>query len=295
MSEFRHDERERDLARKAYKMLEPYHLPVYFAPEMAAKVKEMDLSWGGGYFGMRAAPMGACTSSVVATTFYNFNPETVAAGWDDAMAKYSPGQLSDARYEVLDKVFSDALGELKDNSGLPKLAARLQEMLKSAPTAGRTLAGAWMQQPWPQTPHLALWQALSILREWRGDGHIAALVLAGLSPVEANVFHAADHPDGAGHGGMSKKQLQGSRNWNEAAWKGAAAGLADRGLVSADGEREVLTERGADLDRWIEDHTDDAAASIWVGTDDADDIFAAAKPFVKAIIDAGILPGTKKN
>lgn len=295
MSNFQHDERERNLARKAYQSLEPYHLPVYFSPMMAARVKEMDLSWGGGYFGMRGAPLGNCAASVVATTFYNFNPATVAAGWDEAMAKYSPQQLSDARYEVLDKVFSEALGELKDNSGLPKLAARLREMLETAPMTGRTLAGAWAQQPWPEPPHLELWQALSLLREWRGDGHIAALVLAGLSAVEANVFHAADHPDGPGHGGMSKKQLQGSRNWNDAAWKGAVAGLADRGLLSTEGDREVLTADGLVLDQWIENHTDDAAASIWVGVKDADDIFAAARPFAKAIIDAGILPGTKKK
>jgi hypothetical protein len=36
-----------------------------------------------------------------------------------------------------------------------------------------------------------LWHAVNILREQRGDGHIAALQVAGLDPCEALVSFAA--------------------------------------------------------------------------------------------------------
>ena len=72
---------------------------------------------------------------------------------------------------------------------------------------------------------------------------------------------------------------------------GAAESLRDRGLVEIDGDDQRLTSAGADLYKKIEDETDDAAASIFVGVTDADEIFAAARPFVKKVIDSGFLPG----
>ena len=53
--------------------------------------------------------------------------------------------------------------------------------------AGRPLYAAHASLPWPDAPHLALWHAITLLREFRGDGHIACLVDAGLDGIDALV------------------------------------------------------------------------------------------------------------
>ncbi|PRZ41819.1 hypothetical protein CLV47_108179 [Antricoccus suffuscus] len=294
---FRYGERERGYARQAYQSFEPLHITAYFSPYVTEKQKELGLSFKGRYFGMRAAPLGECDASVVASTFYNFNPTTVRDGWAEAHEKSDLKTLSAARTDIIDKTMRDAFGPLIDDPALPKLVGRLREIITPAETMGRSLSAAWMNEPWPDAPHIGLWHAFTLFREWRGDGHIAALVLAGLVPTEALVFHEADHPAGstAKPSRMGRTATQRSRQWSDEEWNAAADDLASRGLlVNADGN-QTLTEQGLELYRWVENFTDDAAASVWVGVEDADDVFSAARPFVKSIIDAGFLPGTQKK
>lgn len=296
-SNLRYGERERAYARKAYQSFEPLHLITYFSPLVVEKQKELGLTFKGRYFGMRAAPLGECEASVVAATFYNFNPETVREGWEEAHEKSDLQTLSAARTDVVDQTLREAFGPLVDDPALPKLVGRLREIISTAPTMGRTLASAWMTVPWPEEPHIALWHAFTLWREWRGDGHIAALVLGGLSPIEALVFHESDHPAGsdAKPSRMGRKATQRSRQWTDEQWDASAVDLAGRGLLTSADGKQTLTDQGLALFQWIEDYTDDAAASVWVGVDGADGVFTAARPYVKAIIDAGILPGTQKK
>lgn len=293
---FRYDERERAYARKAYQSFEPLHITAYFSPYVAQKQEELGLTFKGRYFGMRGAPLGDCDASVVAASFYNFNPRTVRDGWIEAHEKSDLATLSAARADIVDTTLREVFGPLIDDPALPKLVGRLQQIITTAETMGRTLSAAWMNEPWPDAPHMGLWHAFTLFREWRGDGHIAALVLAGLVPTEALVFHEADHPAGSTKpSSMGRKATQRSRQWSDDEWNAAADDLAARGLlVNADGH-QTLTDRGLELYRWVEDFTDDAAASVWVGVEDADEVFAAARPFVKAVIDAGFLPGTQKK
>jgi len=294
---FRYGERERSYARKAYQSFEPLHITAYFSPYVEQKQKELGLTFKGRYFGMRGAPLGDCEASVVAASFYNFNPRTVRDGWTEAHEKSDLATLGAARTDIVDKTLREAFGPLIDDPALPKLVGRLQEIITPAETMGRTLSAAWMREPWPDAPHLGLWHAFTLFREWRGDGHIAALVLAGLVPTEALVVHEADHPEGSTWkpSRMGRKATQRSRQWSDEEWNAAADNLASRGLLINSGDRQTLTEKGLELFGWVESFTDDAAASVWVGVDDADEVFTAARPFVKAVIDAGFLPGTQKK
>ena len=64
--------------------------------------------------------------------------------------------------------------------------AELAGLLREACTVlrapeGRPLYAGHADLPWPDEPLLELWHAASLLREHRGDGHIAALLHAGLT------------------------------------------------------------------------------------------------------------------
>ena len=57
---------------------------------------------------------------------------------------------------------------------------------------GRPLYAGWASLDWPTEPHLRFWHALTLLREYRGDGHIAALQTAGLNGLDALITHTRD-------------------------------------------------------------------------------------------------------
>lgn len=95
-------------------------------------------------------------------------------------------------------------------------------MALAAGTAGRPLAAANADLPWPGEPHLVLWHAINVLREQRGDGHIAALQVAGLDPCEALVSFAAI--------GAAPAEVFASRGWSAAEWSAARDRLTARGV-----------------------------------------------------------------
>lgn len=291
---FRHDERARSYARQAYSTLEPLHLVAYFGPQVGAVAKAEGLGFYPSYVGLRGAPLGACSPAVVTGAFYNWNPEVIESGWRTALETHSPAQLLDARERIADQALTGAFGELLGSDQLPRVVDRLNAILAKGAKSGRPLGAANLGLERNLEPHVALWQATATWREWRGDGHIAALVTNGLPAVEALVFHESEHPDPSIKGsGMGRAGTQKSRSWTDEQWAAGADALRSRGLLEPDAER--LTAAGADLHKLIEDQTDDAAASIWAGVDDADELFAAVRPFVKAVIDAGLLPGTTKK
>ena len=69
-------------------------------------------------------------------------------------------------------------------------AAARHRAPRAGPRAAPLFAGH-LAQAWPTEPHLALWFGITLLREYRGDGHIAALTADGVSGIEALVLHGA--------------------------------------------------------------------------------------------------------
>lgn len=101
--------------------------------------------------------------------------------------------------------------------------------------------------PVPEQPHLAYWHAATLLREHRGDAHLAALLAAGLDPVEALVSHTATGK------GMSPRLILATRGWRRGDWEDASARLRERGLLTAE---DKLTEAGIALRTGLEEATD---------------------------------------
>ncbi len=267
------------MARKMWRTLEPYHGLIYFAPEATAAYEALGVMGFDGYFASRAAPMGPVPAEVVIATFFNFDPGIVRRAIPSAWEATTPARLLDARLGAADAALHHAAGDLLADPGVPRAAGLARTAAIACTPAGRPLYAAHAALPWPEAPHLALWHAVSLLREFRGDGHVACLVEAGLDGIDALVVHAAS-------GEVPRAALQGSRQWTDAAWDASVARLAARGIVDHEG---AFTETGAILRQQIEDRTDALALAPWeaLGQAGCDELRALVRPLSKAIVGSG--------
>lgn len=282
------------IARIAYTAFEPFHITAYFNPLLKSAGEDTGLDGHAWYAGSRAQPLGPTSASVVAAAFYNFNPALIGRVWPLAV-QAGLDRIAEVRWSILDRVLGDALGPLATEPKLVEVGDRLRDIGDTAVFAGRTLSSAWHSSERPEIPHLALWHSIAVIREWRGDGHLAALIDAQLDPTEAVVFHEAQHPDPKARRVLGKRITQLTRQWSDDEWDAAAERLIARGLLERHDKGEALTEHGVDLDTHIETRTDALASSIWHDVPDAEELLLQVRPYVKAVIDAGILPGTKKK
>jgi hypothetical protein len=274
------------VARKMWRTLEPYHGLVYFTPHATAAYAALGVTGRAGYFASRAAPMGAVSAPVVIATFYNFSPalvrRAIPAAWDAA----TPGDLLAARLDAVDRALHDAIDA--DDLASPDVAeavALVRRACDACTPEGRPLYAGHADLAWPEPPHLALWHGTTLLREHRGDGHVAALVTEGIDGCEALVTHGAD-PTAPVPGEV----LQRTRGWDDAAWAAAGDRLRDRGLLDGGG---ALTEAGAEVRARIERVTDERALAPWraLGDDGATRLRSIVRPFSKAIVAGGLLSG----
>ncbi|MET7466461.1 hypothetical protein [Nonomuraea sp. NPDC005501] len=273
----------RSLARHMWHQIEPVHATLYFSPHAFEEAAELGYDVGSrwpSYFAWRTAPMGAAGPRLVAATFYSFSPSMIAEYVPAVWAVATPRQVLDARRRAVDRT----LRALYAEAGALEEAAELAvKAAQSAELAHRPLAAANLDLPWPDEPHLALWQAYTVLREHRGDGHLTALSAAGLDACEALVSFASvgAAPD-AGFAG---------RGWSAEEWAAARERLAARGLVDADGR---ATPAGHALRDQVERLTDELAAGPWqaLGEAGAERLAELNRPLLGAVFEAGLLPMT---
>jgi hypothetical protein len=264
------------LARKTWRTVEPLHGMIYFVPEAAVAYEKLGLTGQDGYFASRAAPMGAVSAEVVISTFFNFNPDLVHAAIPAAWDVTTPDALVRARFNAVDGACRRLLGDEVVGSEGMKRAAELARRAAEVATGhleGRTLAAGHAQVAWPDEPHLVLWHAQSILREFRGDGHIALLVTHGLSGIDALITHGAA-------GDVAAHLLRATRGWSPAQWDAGVESMRSRGWL-APGEDLLLTEWGQEQRREIEDQTDVLAAAPYaaLGEDGCAELRTLARPW----------------
>ncbi|NLU83046.1 hypothetical protein [Rhodococcus sp. HNM0569] len=266
--------------------LEPLHSFTYFAPEVDAALVDAGLEGGPmTYFAGRAAPLGAVGPAIVTSTFFNFAPVAAEASIPRAWSLASPAAVVAARVRGVDAAYRRVLGDDALRSPEFAEAAELASIAAHAipGTEGRPLAAAYRALDWPEQPHLVLWHALTLLREYRGDGHISALVTAGLSGLDALVTHTA-----SGYG-FSEKFARRSRGWTEQQWAAGVSALRDRELLDDAG---ALTEMGREIRTVVEDLTDDLATAPWsaLGEDGARRLGELAQPWIDEVRAAKIFP-----
>jgi len=269
--------------RQLWHLLEPLHAVLYYAPEAFEEAVELGYAteerWPS-YFPYRAAPLGAVGAESVASAFYSFSPRMVAEHTDPAWKIAIPEAVLRARVRGVDRAYRAIFGDRVDSAELAELATLVRRAAEAANTAGRPLAAANAALDWPEAPHLQLWHAATILREHRGDGHIAALMVAGLDPVEALVSFAAI-------GAASVERFE-SRGWSAEEWESARDRLTARGLVDADG----ATDAGRELRGTVEEHTDQLAAAPWqaLTAAEVDRLVELLGEFWVAVLSSGLLP-----
>ena len=283
-------------ARSMWTLFEPIHAVTYFAPEARAAFEEAGLrGFWRGYFAGRAAPLGPAGAAVVTASFFNFAPAFVAraipAVWDlitpeDALRTRLAGAEAglrgvlagrEAEAEVAAGLLWQAIGEL-DFSGrvLAGANAALPVADGGSPEGGSPGDGS---AGGGSAALARLWQAATLLREHRGDGHFAALAAADIDGCEAVALRCCMD--------LRREDIQPVRGWTDEQWDNALAGLADRGWVGADGQ---LTNAGQAAHDAVENATDWAAARPWarLGADATAELAGVLTPLAKAC--AAVVP-----
>jgi hypothetical protein len=268
-----------------HRRLEPLHAFVYFSPEASLRYAALGLDGQAGYFASRSAAMGRVGSEVVIATFFNFKPDLVRdvlpATWDVV----SPEQLLEARMLGADETLRRVLGDLIEDPTLMEVAELTRTAALACAPAGRPLFAAHAALPWPDEPHMIAFHAVTLLREHRGDGHVAALTLENLTNVEVLVTHAASEEFS-----LPEEILQLTRGFSDEEWEAAKGALRGRGLLDDDGN---LTVEGIEMRQRVEDRTDVAALQPWeaLGQESCDQLLELARPFTRAVMKSGIFSG----
>ena len=271
--------------RRCHNVLNSLHATHYFSPDLGEELSALGITHPKARnFAVRAAALGPVGPGTVAATFYNYKYELVArhvpAVWETA----TPAQTLAARARAADSTLRRLLGEDVLASAEMAEAARLALRATEACTRpARPLYSAHADLPVPDQPHMALFHAATLLREHRGDGHVAVLMSAELDGLEAVVTHTATGK------GMTPKWVFGTRGWSQEEWVAARGRLRERGLIDAAGE---LTEQGVMLRAEIEAETDrlDRAPYEHLGAEGVERLTELGKAFAGAALGAGAFP-----
>lgn len=273
------------LAGRIARSLEPLHALGYFAPEVEQAVVAAGVRKGrSAYFASRSAPMGRVGGGTVAATFYVFSPSLVRHLVPACWASADPVEVTAARYRGVSAAWRRLLGEeVLASAEVAEAADLARRASEGCTVAGRPLYAAHADLAWPEEPHLVLFHALTLLREHRGDGHVASLVDAGLSGLEALITHTATGR------GFTRPAAQATRGWSDEEWAEALSGLVARRLTTAE---EELTDAGRRLRERVEARTDDHAVAPWagLGAEASTRLAELGRPLVAAVQAAGAFP-----
>lgn len=274
----------RTLAARCHRSLDSLHAAIYFAPDADERLAATGLRPGRmTYFASRSAPMGAVGAETVAATFFNFNPALVAKYIPRAWTLADPAAIIEARFAAADLVLRRLLGDAVSGPEVAEAAELAREATEACTGHGRPLYAAHAGLDWPAEPHVALWHAITLLREYRGDAHVAALLLEGLSGLGALITHTATGK------GFRPAAAKASRGWSDEEWAAESASLRAAGVLTEDGG---LSEQGQQLRERVERVTNDAAVKPWLrlGEPKATRLQQLGRSLSKAAVAAGAFP-----
>ena len=233
--------------RAFWQAIEIIHDVVYFASDTKQRYEAIGLKgYWMGYFASRSAALGTPSPELVIALFHGFAPRMVHRALPDAWSMASRDDVLATRYDLA----RDALAPGLANTDIERLATELTAIWTSLDFAGKGLAAAHASLPVPDDPVGRLWHAATILREYRGDCHVAILTAAGLDGAAANALAVAD-----GRGAPNQREMRG---WTEDEWAEAYERLRRRAWTD---EFATITDSGRAARAQIEDATDRVSAS----------------------------------
>jgi hypothetical protein len=240
------------IARRMFGLVEPIGVIPYSADEPNEAMYALGFTdYWDTYFAGRAAPLGLVPAEVVDALFYNFAPGEVARHIPKVWRTTTPEAAIAARQKGCATALRRTLGDLVDIPRFERATDLLLEAATSAPLEGRPMYAALRSIPIPDDVVERLFHGASLLREHRGDGHIAALVIEDISGLQAHVLVALEM-------GMPAEKFGRLHHLPPAQITAVTDGLRGRGLIGDDG---WLNEAGRVVKQRIEERTDDLAAS----------------------------------
>jgi len=279
-------------ARQLGSVLEPVTGQVYFSPECHANYVALGFAPSNGLFNGVAAPdgpayftsrgsvMGQVPGTVVAATFGVFNPEAVVPAVTLGWTKTDAATICQARDDGAIAQLERILGpEPEGVERANELLARAVEPLRPE---GRSLYAGQAALPLPATTLGQVWRRGDMLREFRGDSHIAAWISAGLDATEIGLLTEL-------YWGLPLRSYSRTRAWSDEQFDAATERLQSRGLL-ADG---AFTDEGRRVREAIEDATDrQMKPALDALGDDAGELFAILEPWGRAIREAKGYPAS---
>ncbi len=265
------------MARRMFELTEPIGALPYSADDPNETMFALGFTnFWDTYFAGRAAPLGIVPAEVVDALFYNFAPGEVARHIPSVWSTTTPEAALAARWEGCTNALRRILGHHVDSPAFARATDLLTRAATSAPVEGRPMYAALRALPFPEEGATRLFHAASLLREHRGDGHIAALMTEGIGGLEAHVLFAL---------GMEMPAERFGRIHHLPAAQIAAVvdGMRDRGLIGDDG---WLSEQGRAVRQRVEDRTDDLAAAPYRCLEPAelDELQAVLEPLAALLV-----------
>jgi hypothetical protein len=260
-----------------YDLIEPICLVNFFSDEPNEAMADLGFrNYWDGYFAGRGGPLGLVPAEVVHAAFYNFADGEVARHIPRVWETTTPEAAYAARERGCVAALRRILGDLAETPALARAAELLAKAATSAPTEGRVMYAGLRTLPLPDEPVARLWHVSNMLREHRGDGHIAALVTHRIGGTESHVLSALDQ-------GIYPAETFGRiHHLPKARLAEVMDGLRARGLLDDSGR---FTDAGRDTKAAIESRTDELAEAPYdaLTRDELDQLVANLEPIAAAL------------
>src|SRR6476620_938122 len=231
------------------------------------------------YFAGRAAPLGSSVpADVVHALFYNFAPGEVARHIPKVWSTTTPDAAIAARQEGCVNALRRILGDLIDTPDFARAGELLTKAAISAPLEGRPMYAALRTLPLPEEPVAGIFHAASLLREHRGDGHVAALMAECIGGLEAHVLLALDM-------GIPARTFGRIHHLPSALLGDLIDGMKGRGLIE---DEVTFTPAGRQVKDRVEALTDELAVAPYEVLEPGElhELIAALEPLAKRLIAA---------
>lgn len=260
--------------RRLFELIEPI-ATVSFSGQVDRAFRDVGMrNFWDGYFAGRAAPLGMAPAAVVHAAFYNFADGEVARHIPWVWGRISPEDAISLRERASADALRDKLGDLADDAALPRIVDLATRAAVSAPTEGRVLYAGLREIAVPEEPVARLWHATTLLREHRGDSHIAVLMAHDIGGIECHALLATTF-------GLTLETFGRTHHLPKEQLVRVASGLVERGLLDGDG---ALTDAGRETRQSIEELTDTLATAPYLelNADELDELIAGLEPVFDA-------------
>jgi hypothetical protein len=243
---------------------------VYFAPEAHEAYAELGFGpspgpvagdgwatahWGAvqmpdgvAYFASRGGVLGQVRGEVVAAAFGVFNPAVVVAAVEQAWRTAPADAVVAARTRGAVAQLVRILGAAPE--GIDEVIDLLARAVAPLPPLGRPMFAGLLALPMPGDPVGRMWRLGDMLREFRGDAHVAAAAAAGLDGCDLQVLTERC-------AGMPPRSYAAGRGWDPGQLAAAEDRLGRRGLLAG----EAPTPEGRAFREAVEYETDRLCAA----------------------------------